>query len=126
MFWVDSFQIVSPLEQNIDIDRHRRYSVPHLEASHRRRQTTRRSRQPRLWPRPTTPVVELLRFLHSDHCNAELFRNLTETDAGEQHMSAQQPTIIYTLTDEAPLLATYAFLPIVRTFAEPAGVKVTA
>ena len=39
-------------------------------------------------------------------------------------MSAQQPTIIYTLTDEAPLLATYAFLPIVRTFAEPAGVKV--
>ena len=39
-------------------------------------------------------------------------------------MSAQQPIIIYTLTDEAPLLATYAFLPIVRTFAEPAGVKV--
>jgi isocitrate dehydrogenase len=77
-----------------------------------------------LWPRPTTPVVELLRYLHSDHCNAELFGNLTETDAGEQHMSAQQPTIIYTLTDEAPLLATYAFLPIVRTFAEPAGVKV--
>ena len=27
-------------------------------------------------------------------------------------MNAQQPTIIYTLTDEAPLLATYAFLPI--------------
>ena len=39
-------------------------------------------------------------------------------------MSAQQPTIIYTLTDEAPLLATYAFLPIVRTFTEPAGIKV--
>ena len=38
-------------------------------------------------------------------------------------MSAQQPTIIYTLTDEAPLLATYAFLPIVQTFTEPAGVK---
>ena len=36
-------------------------------------------------------------------------------------MSADQPTIIYTLTDEAPLLATYAFLPIVRAFAEPAG-----
>ena len=32
-------------------------------------------------------------------------------------MSAEQPTIIYTLTDEAPLLATYAFLPIIRTFA---------
>ncbi|QLL07657.1 NADP-dependent isocitrate dehydrogenase [Mycobacterium vicinigordonae] len=39
-------------------------------------------------------------------------------------MSAEQPTIIYTLTDEAPLLATYAFLPIVRAFAEPAGINV--
>jgi isocitrate dehydrogenase len=39
-------------------------------------------------------------------------------------MSAQQPTIIYTLTDEAPLLATYAFLPIIRTFTEPAGINV--
>ena len=34
------------------------------------------------------------------------------------------PTIIYTLTDEAPLLATYAFLPIIRTFTEAAGVRV--
>ena len=34
------------------------------------------------------------------------------------------PTIIYTLTDEAPLLATHAFLPIVRTFTTPAGVRV--
>ncbi len=39
-------------------------------------------------------------------------------------MSSEQPTIIYTLTDEAPLLATSAFLPIVRTFTAPAGVKV--
>src|SRR5246127_5188256 len=39
-------------------------------------------------------------------------------------MSAQQPTIIYTLTDEAPLLATYAFLPIIRVFTEPAGIRV--
>ena len=39
-------------------------------------------------------------------------------------MSTQQPTIIYTLTDEAPLLATAAFLPIIRTFATPAGVKI--
>jgi isocitrate dehydrogenase len=39
-------------------------------------------------------------------------------------MSGQQPTIIYTLTDEAPLLATYAFLPIVRAFTEPAGIKI--
>ncbi len=41
-------------------------------------------------------------------------------------MSAEQPTIIYTLTDEAPLLATYAFLPIVRAFTEPAGIKIEA
>lgn len=39
-------------------------------------------------------------------------------------MSAQQPTIIYTLTDEAPLLATYSFLPIIRAFAGPAGIDV--
>jgi isocitrate dehydrogenase len=41
-------------------------------------------------------------------------------------MSAEQPTIIYTLTDEAPALATYAFLPVVRAFAEPAGIQVKA
>ena len=39
-------------------------------------------------------------------------------------MTTQQPTIIYTLTDEAPLLATCAFLPIVRAFAAPAGITV--
>jgi isocitrate dehydrogenase len=39
-------------------------------------------------------------------------------------MSAENPTIIYTLTDEAPLLATYAFLPVVRTFVEAAGIDV--
>jgi isocitrate dehydrogenase len=39
-------------------------------------------------------------------------------------VSADQPTIIYTLTDEAPLLATYAFLPILRAFAEPAGITI--
>ena len=35
------------------------------------------------------------------------------------------PTIIYTLTDEAPFLATCAFLPIVRSFTAPAGIQVT-
>ncbi len=40
-------------------------------------------------------------------------------------MSTQQPTIIYTLTDEAPALATRAFLPIVRSFVAPAGVAVS-
>ncbi|MBS1694186.1 MAG: NADP-dependent isocitrate dehydrogenase [Actinobacteria bacterium] len=39
-------------------------------------------------------------------------------------MSAEQPTIIYTLTDEAPLLATYSFLPIVQSFAGAAGINI--
>ena len=34
--------------------------------------------------------------------------------------------IIYTLTDEAPLLATYSFLPIVKAFAASAGVDVVS
>ncbi|OBG34002.1 NADP-dependent isocitrate dehydrogenase [Mycolicibacter heraklionensis] len=41
-------------------------------------------------------------------------------------MCADQPTIIYTLTDEAPLLATYSFLPIVQAFTGPAGIDVQA
>lgn len=32
--------------------------------------------------------------------------------------------IIYTITDEAPALATYSFLPIVEAFTQPAGVKI--
>ena len=42
-------------------------------------------------------------------------------------MSNQQatiPTIIYTLTDEAPLLATYAFLPVIQAFTGTAGIKI--
>ncbi|BBX70271.1 NADP-dependent isocitrate dehydrogenase [Mycolicibacterium psychrotolerans] len=39
-------------------------------------------------------------------------------------MSAEQPTLFYTLTDEAPLLATYAFLPVVRAFAHAADIDV--
>ncbi len=39
-------------------------------------------------------------------------------------MPTKQPTIIYTLTDEAPFLATCAFLPIIRTFTQPAGINI--
>ena len=39
-------------------------------------------------------------------------------------MAKHTSRIIYTLTDEAPFLATFAFLPIIRTFAAPAGVDV--
>ena len=37
---------------------------------------------------------------------------------------SQKSKIIYTLTDEAPLLATYSLLPIVQKFSGPAGVDV--
>jgi isocitrate dehydrogenase len=39
-------------------------------------------------------------------------------------MTTASATIIYTLTDEAPALATTSFLPVVRAFATPAGVDV--
>ena len=39
-------------------------------------------------------------------------------------MSTTPPTIIYTLTDEAPALATAGFLPIVRAFAAQVGINV--
>jgi isocitrate dehydrogenase len=39
-------------------------------------------------------------------------------------VAAEKSKIIYTLTDEAPMLATAAFLPIVRAFAAPAGIEV--
>ena len=37
---------------------------------------------------------------------------------------SQKPKIIYTLTDEAPALATYSFLPIVKAFTKAANVEV--
>jgi isocitrate dehydrogenase len=39
-------------------------------------------------------------------------------------MASHTSKIIYTLTDEAPRLATASFLPIIRTFAAPAGIEV--
>ncbi len=39
-------------------------------------------------------------------------------------MSEQTPKILYTLTDEAPALATYSLLPIVQAFTKSAGVQV--
>ena len=35
-----------------------------------------------------------------------------------------KPTIIYTHTDEAPLLATFSFLPIVQAFTKQAGIAI--
>ena len=39
-------------------------------------------------------------------------------------MTTKTPTIIYTLTDEAPLLATCSLLPVIRSFAAPAGITI--
>ena len=35
---------------------------------------------------------------------------------------SNQPRIIYTITDEAPMLATHSFLPIVKAFSKPANI----
>lgn len=40
-------------------------------------------------------------------------------------MASGKSNIIYTLTDEAPLLATYSFLPIIETFTKSAGIDIT-
>jgi isocitrate dehydrogenase len=44
-------------------------------------------------------------------------------DIGRQILS-KMSKIIYTITDEAPALATYSFLPIVEAFTKPAGVEI--
>ena len=37
---------------------------------------------------------------------------------------SDKATIFYTITDEAPMLATHSFLPIVKSFTAPAGITV--
>jgi len=37
---------------------------------------------------------------------------------------SKNPTIIYTITDEAPALATRSFLPIVEAFSKQAGINI--
>lgn len=39
-------------------------------------------------------------------------------------MPTQKPTIIYTITDEAPALATYSLLPIIQSFTASSGIEV--
>ena len=39
-------------------------------------------------------------------------------------MTTRKSKIIYTLTDEAPLLATCSLLPVIRVFAAPAGIEI--
>ena len=47
-----------------------------------------------------------------------------QANQSPQSERAAQPDVIYTWTDEAPMLATHSFLPIVRGFAQRAGVSV--
>ena len=37
---------------------------------------------------------------------------------------SSKPTIIYTHTDEAPALATYSFLPVIRAFTASSGIEI--
>ncbi|MGL6056041.1 MAG: NADP-dependent isocitrate dehydrogenase, partial [Vibrio metschnikovii] len=39
-------------------------------------------------------------------------------------MPTEKPTIIYTITDEAPALATYSLLPIIQSFTASSGISV--
>ena len=39
-------------------------------------------------------------------------------------MPTEKPTIIYTITDEAPALATYSLLPIIQSFTASSGINV--
>lgn len=39
-------------------------------------------------------------------------------------MPTEKPTIIYTITDEAPALATFSLLPIIRSFTASSGIEV--
>lgn len=39
-------------------------------------------------------------------------------------MPTQKPTIVYTITDEAPALATYSFLPIIRSFTASSNIAI--
>ena len=50
--------------------------------------------------------------------------NLFSSSMARSLSTMPMPKIIYTITDEAPALATYSLLPIVSTFAAKAGIEV--
>lgn len=43
---------------------------------------------------------------------------------GKRYLMSSSPSITYTWADEAPALATYAFLPIIRAFASAVGIRI--
>src|SRR5690606_12857249 len=70
---------------------------------------------------PTTVERKIDRFGRTQQARlaADIHNDIRST-----LMSTDSSTIVYTLTDEAPLLATSSLLPIIRTFTAPAGVNV--
>src|SRR3954469_3295933 len=67
----------------------------------------------RKWARTAVETGGLTRYLDVEQCCRR----------GAEHPGTDS-TIIYTHTDEAPALATYSFLPVVRAYASQAGVAV--
>jgi isocitrate dehydrogenase len=51
-------------------------------------------------------------------------RNAAFQPTNAREFSSANPRIVYTLTDEAPALATYSFLPIVQAFTKPSNIDV--
>jgi isocitrate dehydrogenase len=68
--------------------------------------------------RPFSGGLELLHPVKSDSLKA--FRHFSE----EKHNMNDNAKIIYTVTDEAPMLATHSLLPIIGKFTEAAGITV--
>jgi isocitrate dehydrogenase len=63
----------------------------------------------------------LLKHKRSQLVGGQLFN---VTDSAVRTFSEKSPKIVYTETDEAPALATYSLLPIVKKFAGKAGIVV--
>mgnify|MGYP001276375283 CR=1 FL=1 len=60
----------------------------------------------------------------SSHRLSPGMRSFSQTGLTAMSASATGETITYTITDEAPALATYALLPVIRRFADTVGVDV--
>jgi hypothetical protein len=90
----------------------------------------RPSRTPLLNTVLLSPLFAIAIFVHTRFKMLSAARVLSRgfaasvAPAGARALSAAKPTIHYTHTDEAPMLATYSLLPIIRRFTDPAGIAV--
>ena len=60
---------------------------------------------------------------HNNNKTCRLTERVTERAFKKRKEMSKTSRIIYTITDEAPMLATHSFLPIVKSFAAPAGIQ---